>query len=100
MQDIINKILEFHLVLRYIEIVSSLDKTQIWILIIITIVLVSYLVYRLMGVGMFFVFLFIVMISYIIYKANLFSFYEKQNEEFDARMHAVQVELDKSDSGK
>jgi hypothetical protein len=99
MQNIINKILESNWGIRYLHMVSSLNETQIWILIIVTFLLIALLIYRWMGAGVFWVFLFVVMISYLIYKANLFDFYEKQNEEFDDRMKAIQVEIDSSKPG-
>ncbi len=96
MQNIINKILDSGLVVRFVQFASSLDETQIQILIIITLLLIALLVYRWMGAGVFFVFLFVIMISYLIYRANLFAFYETQNEEFDGRMKAIQAEIDGS----
>lgn len=96
MQNIIAKILNSSWMLYYLEIVSNLDERQIWILIIITLLLTALLIYRWMGAGIFWVFLFIVMITYLIYKADLFSFYEKQNKEYEGRMEAIQVEIDRS----
>ncbi len=96
MQNIINKILESSFGLRCLELASSLDETQILILIIITLLLTALLIYRWMGAGVFFVFLFVVMIVYLVYRANIFTFYEKQNKDFNNRMKAVQIEIDSS----
>lgn len=96
MQNIINKLFNFRLFEIYAEMTSSLSETQIWILIIVTLLLVSLLIYRWMGAGVFFVFLFVLMIVYLVYRANIVDFYETQNEEFDSRMKAIQVEIDSS----
>ena len=97
MQNIINKILESDLISSYVNMASSLDETQVRILIIVTLLLIALIIYRWMGAGVFFVFLFIIMISFLIYKANIFSFYEQQNEEFEDRMKAIQIEIDSSE---
>jgi len=95
MQEILHKILTTQLIVSYLQIVYDLSVFQIKLLIMITVVLIAWLIYRRLGAGIFFVFLFVVMISYLIYRADLFSFYEKENSEFNARMERVEVELNK-----
>jgi len=94
-QEFLSKVLNSHFLISYLKFVYALNNFQIKLLIAITILLIAWLIYRRLGAGIFFVFLFVVMISYLIYKADLFSFYEKENSEYNARMQQVEIELNK-----
>lgn len=86
---------QFELGIRYLEIVSNLSQVQIEIIIIITLMLFTFIVYRFFGAAIFWVFLFVLFIGYIIYRANIGDFYKERNAIYDQRMQEIQAELDK-----
>ena len=92
---IVDKLAEYEFGVLFLNYVYSLDKFEIWIIIVLIAALVALLIYRWFGASIFWVLLFAYLIAYVIYSANIKDTYEKQNREFDSRMKDVQEEINK-----
>ena len=82
---------------KYFELISnyvnSLSSIEVKVLIAITIILVSIMVYRRLGIKMAFAFLFLCLIIYTLYINDAFSLYEKQEKIKNERETVIQEEL-------
>lgn len=94
-EKIVDFLSQYELGLKYLEIVADLTPAQIEIIVLVTLLLFLFILYRKFGAPIFWVSLMIIFIGYIVYKANIGDFYEQQNADYDNRMRDVQKEIDK-----
>ena len=84
MQNIISEFLNF---------TSNLGETEIIILVVITVILTFYIVYRWFGVyavaGLFLIYLFI----YILYEVDVFNIYKERGSDIEHREQMLEAEL-------
>ena len=92
---IVDKLAEYELGVLFLNYVYSLDKFEVWIIVILIAGFAALLIYRWFGASIFWVLLFVYLISYVVYSANIKNVYEEKNKEFDNRMKSAQEEIDK-----
>jgi len=92
---IVDKLAEYEFGVLFLDYAYSLDKFEIWIIIVLIAALVALFVYKRLGANIFWVLLFVYLIAYVVYSANIKDVYEEKNKKFDDRMKSIQEEIDK-----
>lgn len=80
---------------KYLELAAGLDHSQINLLILITLTLILFIVYRKLGASIFWVVVFVFFLGYIVYRANLGAVYQERSELEEIRSRQIQEELEK-----
>ncbi|MEA3449763.1 MAG: hypothetical protein U9Q85_02180 [Patescibacteria group bacterium] len=93
--DFVNNLAAKEWYIKLSDLFEVLSRTELIIILIIALVLLSFMVYRKLGAGPMTVLVFVYLLVYILYQFNFLSVYEERELIKNQHMQLIQEELDK-----
>jgi len=102
METFLFKILNYKIIIKILDYVSNnplfsqvydLNKTELIIIVALAAVLIIFIAYRWLGLGMVLALLIIYLVIYVLYVNNFFSFYEEHEKSTEQHLRLIEEEL-------